>query len=535
MQTSQNTRSIRAKDAGEKTASRIRSILAARGFTLHQVARESERLYGPESPFSIPHTLYHSLSNSPSFGPSLPQTCALSRITGYRLEDWLVALGIDLGLLAALQAALPFRRTRLMDPAFDRISCLAGGFEELRVDPDPLGVVPLAQLVCWVPGPQPPNRRQDARQALFARIGCEDAFGFPEVLPGSIVRLNPTAASPGTPTAQNERPGLLLVEYDRGLWCGRFHVSGNGILHAAAPELAYAPVTLRCPQEARILGRVDMEIRWMRHFHRPDVPAELAGYRRPGTIEPAASSPGVLICRARLKAGLTLGEASRLSRRVAEALRDERYAIAQSTLSEYEVRNGPPRHLEKVLALCLIYGIRLIDFIVAGGCAAEHLGRVPIPGDLIAANSRTPRLPPPGPPGAGAFSGSVLRRFGPIPWFLGSYVAGLSGIPRPSLRDFFWLSVDQPYLPAYTGGCLVVLVDRRTKHPMRIPELPAWFQPSYVLLLRGGGYRCACCSLEDETLLLCPGTESGHAPEAYRAGQDAEVVGRIVALTRQIA
>jgi hypothetical protein len=120
---------IRERDAGERTAARIRSILASRGLTLHQVSAESERLYGKESPSCIPHTLYHSLATSPSFGPSLPQTCALSRITGYRFEDWLVALGIDLARIAGLQASLPLRRTRIIDPAFHRENIVMGGTE----------------------------------------------------------------------------------------------------------------------------------------------------------------------------------------------------------------------------------------------------------------------------------------------------------------------------------------------------------------------------------------------------------------------
>jgi hypothetical protein len=76
------------------------------------------------------------------------------------------------------------------------------------------------------------------------------------------------------------------------------------------------------------------------------------------------------------QAGLTLREASLLSRRVSQFLNDEQYAIAQSTLSEYEAQNAPPRHLEKVITLCLIYGFPLIDFAAASGTAPEDLGRM---------------------------------------------------------------------------------------------------------------------------------------------------------------
>ena len=123
---------------------------------------------------------------------------------------------------------------------------------------------------------------------------------------------------------------------------------------------------------------------------------------------------------------------------------------------------------------------------------------------------------------------------GEIPWFLGGPLAELSGISQPSLRDFFWLAGDHPYLPAHTEGSAAALVDRRKKRPVRLTSLPGWLQPAYVLLLRNGELCCACCSLDDLTLFLCPGPTSGIAPQFLRLGHDAEVVGQIVALARRI-
>jgi hypothetical protein len=70
---------------------------------------------------------------------------------------------------------------------------------------------------------------------------------------------------------------------------------------------------------------------------------------------------------------------------------------------------------------------------------------------------------------------------------------------------------------------------------VRISNLPAWLQPAYVLLLRGGEYRCACCSLDGEDLFLCPGSGKERVLEQLRLGRDAEVVGQIVGLARRIA
>ena len=127
----------------------------------------------------------------------------------------------------------------------------------------------------------------------------------------------------------------------------------------------------------------------MHRFESPSVPAEFATYRQPRTLEQVSLSPGVLVRRARRKAGLTLREASLLSRRVSQFLNDEQYAIAQSTLSEYEVQNVPPRHLEKVITLCLIYGFPLIDFAAASGMAPEDLGRSIIPAEFLPTSGTT--------------------------------------------------------------------------------------------------------------------------------------------------
>jgi transcriptional regulator with XRE-family HTH domain len=522
------------REAGERTATRIRSILASRGLSLHQVAVESQRLYGPGSVWSIPHTLYHSLENSPSFGPSLLQICALSRITGYRLEDWLAAVGIDMKELAGLQASLPFGRTRLIDPALDGKLFPAGDLEERRIDDELRAVTPLGRLFRW--GVPTASRRPGSvsDEVLFARIGCEDVFAFPELLPGSIVRLRPKSRCPlVTDGAAGSHPELLLVEENRGLWCGRFYLSGNGILHAVAPEIAYAPIALKYPQEAKILGCVDMEIRWMHRFEKPIVPRDLARHQPPQALESGASSLGVLLRRARTRAGLTLHEASLLCHRVAQALHDERYAIAPSTLAEYETQSTPPRHLEKALSLCLIYAVPLLDFARAAGTVPEHLGRQFIPRALLLPDRTA--VPPSARPDGAEPSSSLLPHLGATPWFLGSSLAEISGIPRPSLHDFFWLTGDQPFLPAYTEDSMLALVDRTKKSPARMPNRPAWLQPAYVLLLRDGEYCCACCGLDGEDLFLCPGKRSQRIPEPLRLGRDADVVGQIVALARNIA
>jgi hypothetical protein len=54
-------------------------------------------------------------------------------------------------------------------------------------------------------------------------------------------------------------------------------------------------------------------------------------------------------------------------------------------------------------------------------------------------------------------------------------------------------------------------------------------------MLRSGEYLCGCCSLDGKTLVLHPESEATRGPELLRLGQDAEVIGQIVALARHLA
>src|ERR1700691_2843840 len=95
-------------------AERIRSILALKGLTLYQVSQRSEKLYGRSSPYFLPHNLYFDLRGG-TFSPSIYQVFALSRITGYRLPDWVRLFGDDVENIARFQASLPSHRTILLD------------------------------------------------------------------------------------------------------------------------------------------------------------------------------------------------------------------------------------------------------------------------------------------------------------------------------------------------------------------------------------------------------------------------------------
>jgi hypothetical protein len=525
----------RANGTGESAAANLRRVLEARNLSLHRVSDESLRLYGTGSPSSIPHTLYHSLTTAPLFSPSLPQIAALSRITGYRIEDWLALFGIELTRLAGLQSALPLRRTTLIDPIFVRAGNSIAEPVEFTSSESPKAVLPFGKLVRRVTSPLSHQSSAEGH-SLFARVGSDDAFAYPELLPGSIVRADPQFnCAKLIASGRLGTPSLLLIEHDRGLWCGRFHVSESGVVHAASSKLAYAQIAFQFPREARVLGIVDTEVRWINRFEQPNVPRQFSRYWQPGLVDRQRMSLSVIVRRARSRSGLTLSEASELSRVVSQRLADPQFAIARATLAEYEVQNTPPRQLKKVITLCVVYGMRLMDFVAASGTAIEFLGQQPIPAEFMPECGSTPSPRPIEHRNGGPDTQPVLaNRFGEIPWFLGSSLPELSGISRPQLRDCFWLNGEQPFLPGYTRGSLLAVVNRRKKKPIRIGGLPTWQQPAFVLLLRNGDYLCACCSLHNKTIVLYPESQKTRGPEKLRLGEDVEVVGQIVALVRRI-
>ena len=172
-------------------AERIQSILALKHLTLYQVSQRSEKLYGRSSPYFLPHNLYFDL-RSGTFSPSICQFLALSRITGYRLPDWVRLFGADLENIARLQASLPARRTTLVDSSLADPYAWIPWFRNRIGDSPAPSVAPLGQLL-ERSGPKRLGFLSESnnRGFLYAKIGYQDALAFPDLFPGSIVRVNP--------------------------------------------------------------------------------------------------------------------------------------------------------------------------------------------------------------------------------------------------------------------------------------------------------------------------------------------------------
>src|ERR1700732_287484 len=95
-------------------ADRVRSVLLTRNFTIADVSRATQAQFPNDSRYHVPHNFYFQL-RSVGLSPTLHQLIALSRLSNYRLPDWLTLFGFHLDNISQLQAILPRPRTILLD------------------------------------------------------------------------------------------------------------------------------------------------------------------------------------------------------------------------------------------------------------------------------------------------------------------------------------------------------------------------------------------------------------------------------------
>jgi transcriptional regulator with XRE-family HTH domain len=517
-------------------AERIKSILETRGLTLYQVCRKAETIYGHASPYHLPHNLYYRLKLG-AFSPTLYQLFALSRITNYRLTDWLHVFGLDLTELPRMQTLLPVNRTILLDSSLVNPIALVPWFHDKSPNITIPAVAPLSQLLA----PRPTVRQGSLlkisnQRFLYAKIGLQDALAFPDLLPGSIVRVDPRLKG-GLPKAMripSDRP--FLVEDARGFCCCRLAAVGGNRILTISTQLPYAQVELELHAEVRVLGTVDLEIRPLTRIGQPNVPKEFANRWKPTRLPRRSTSLSQLLGAARLKAGLSLREASGFSRRIATMLDDPHYFMSPSSLSDYEARDTPPRDIQKIITLCAIYAVPFQTFLNTLDLSSEKAGQEPIPAHFV---SKMPseslgESPDPQEREDGRFLRELLRRGEDVPVFLRNAIANISGLSSPSLHNLFWIGGIENPLHRYLANGLLASVDLHKQKAIDSRSRPPWQQSLYVVIKRDGTYLCGPCAVENGTLVMHPDMEHLNLREQFRNRRDAEVAGQITAIARRL-
>jgi transcriptional regulator with XRE-family HTH domain len=528
-------------------ADRVRGILRAKGLTLYKASAIIRANYPREPGYHIPRNLYFQL-RSAAWSPTIQQLLALSQLTGYHLADWLGVFGFHLDGISRVQIRLPQPRTVLLDstvydphaniPWFrDRgASAVIPPIAPLSQLLEPTGSQLIAGLLTKAPSPY-----------VYAKIGRQDAYSFPDLAPGSIVRADTRFVR------RSERKGnaeltkaIFLVEHIRGICCCRLHFGTKNRITLRSTELPFASVELELGSQARILGIVDMEVRSLpsrkrrttRRCAEREVARDLARLWTPAPFVEgfAAKEAAFRIRYARGRAGLSLRQASEMSREIARAFEDRRYFASPGSLSEYEATSTPPRHIHKLFTLSILYSIRFRELLDWFGLEQNDTRTAAIPAEWMTPLTKsrgkevTPMIRGKGSPGG--FAGNTLKRLGELPLFLRESFASLSGLEGSSLRDVYWVGGNRETMHPLLNGSLFVILDRRKRRPRIFPRRGAWEQPLYLLRKRDGSYLMASCGMEDGAIVLHPYTDEFMPQERLRKTAEVDIIGEIVTVVR---
>jgi transcriptional regulator with XRE-family HTH domain len=538
---------FRAPRERQATAEAVRNIFRAKGFTLYRVAALSRARYPHQAAYHIRRNFYSQLRSGLS--PTFQQLLALSELTGYRLWDWLAVFGFSPGDIPRLQAVLPRPRTSLIDKDLVDPQGLLPFLRYRRPGAALPAVAPLSQLLEGSGShPAASLMARTRGDFVYAKTGTEDALAIPEVVPGSIVRADPRLVASLLPRMSSELSRhLFLIEHARGLSCGRLRVVGSNRIALDSPDAQPASLEFELGTEARILGVVDLALRFRpaagkRATSAPtdiEIPSNLREpSKRTGIEMPTGRQrPSELLKNARLRAGLSFRSASKLSREIAQTLGDDRYFASAGTLSDYEAGDKLPRHIHKLFTLSIVYSIAFRALPRSFGIEVDDGGRNAIVSETnvsLGLPASTRRIGRSNGEQSANFFESMQKQFGDLPLFLGSALSSLSGLLHISLRDIFWVGGQANPLHPALRGAVFVLVNRRSKKPRIFSTMPLWTQPLYLLQDRDGSYLAASCAIEGSRLVVYAYPLDFTERQPVRRQIDADVVGQIVGVARSL-
>jgi hypothetical protein len=512
----------------------VQAILASKGLTLYRASQESAHLYGRSSRYFLPHNLYYDLHNE-RYRPSVHQIFTLSRVSGFRFRDWLQVFGFDVENVTRLQVLLPSKRTIVLDTSLtDRNDWTPWVRSRASRDGVP-PIAPLSQLLQRTSPRRIDSVSEDNQRFLYAKVGREDAFSFPDLVPGSIVRVDRnvgTGVSRKHDLELSDR--IFLVEHCKGFCCCRIYSAEDGTIVPFADGLSYAQVALHCPKEARIWGAVDLEFRPLLSAEEPHVPKDLARRWKPRPL-PEQQDFGQLLKTARRRLRVSTRASAQTSHTIAELLKDGRYTTSSSSLSDYALSSTPPRDFQKIITLCSIYGLHFESVMGGIGINVAESGTEPMPERCLARSERAFKVEQFGE----VLHTGLLERLlndceNEVPFFFRDLLGYFSGSGHPSLDDFFWTGGVHDPLHPYLANSLLILLNRRRKTPVHFVSMPIWQQPIYMILMRDGRYLATCCGLEGDKLVVHLYGQDFHPSLEYRYHRDVDVVGQIVAIARRL-
>ena len=522
--------------AQDDRARRVRDILSRKQLSLLQVSVASAQIFGAGTPYHVAHNLYYDLRNR-RFTPNLHQFIALSSVSGYSLYDWLSTFGIRLDNIVRLQMQLPFPKTILLDANEYDLHAFIPWFEQKDRTVEP--IAPFNRLFLQTAlEPVDMLLRNNRKSFLYAKLGSEDTLPFPELLPGSVVRVEPLGDQTRLPdVAGGVSRHLYLLEHSGGLSCSRVRQIAPGRLVLVPSHRNGSDVELRLGSEVRVLGAIDMEVRRFQNlvfFPRSRVRTKW----RPEDLPPpghAASDLGHLISSRRQRNGLSFRQASTMSNLIAAKLGDEQYSAAFGSLSDYETINTSPRHVQKVLSLCILYSIDFWEFLRSAKLAIDKLGSEPISDDLAVhpGSALGPKHDRGKTRDDGTIHNNLVDQFAEIPYFLHHALSELCGMSRISMRDIFWIGNNGLNFQWPLRGAVLLVVNRRIKRPVVQESEADERRHVYLFTRRDGSFVCGRFR-RDRQIILVHETTDATARATMKLSSDAEIVGKIIACVRRV-
>jgi hypothetical protein len=523
----------------------MRQIFSTKGLTLYRVSQRSAEIFGHSSPYFIPQHLYLNLATE-NFSPSIHQLLALSRISNYRLCDLIAVFGFRLDDIPRLQLSIPWLRTVLLDTSvYDEDQWIPWFAERLPEFSLP-AIAPLGLLLksCT------PRRARELfalnkRRFLYAKIGREDVFAFPTLTPGSIARIDVRRKPDLLPVlGPSPNKDIFLVENGPTLNCGHLRGIDKDRIVLCSTHFPFTQVELTLGRSVRILGLVDAEIRPLIFQPVSEIAAGTPTSSKPTPAITPDPRGGLqqLLRMSRIRVGLSFRQASVLSRSIAGTLADQMYFTAAGTLSDYEGLSSPPRHIQKIISLCILYCIDFWTFLRAGGLPLDALGNDPLPDkmigrvgsprnqtcDEVASTKRLGRE-------SGGLLSTLIDQWEELPLFIKNALPTLTRLKGFSLSDIFWVGGNEDAFHPCLLGAEFVVVNRRAKTPVQLTARTEWEQPLYILLKRDGSFLCGSCTLQQGVLIIHPHSDRPQSTLRLRNGIDAEVIGQVTAIVRRLS
>jgi len=230
------------------------------------------------------------------------------------LVDWLALFGISLDDVSRFQVFFPSLRTVELDTRIYRRDALVPWLYDLKEADLSTPLAPLSQWVALGSRRRVDSISPGAKKTFrYLKIGTHDALAFPDLLPGSIVRVrDDLSALKRAPIGKTPGRTMFLVQHGKGITCSRLYRSESDKIVLCSRQLPYAPLDLTVGAESVVLGTADVEIRSVAAVRKPVVSAALERYRAPSPLSPASPrlTAGAFIQKARQSCGISFREAS---------------------------------------------------------------------------------------------------------------------------------------------------------------------------------------------------------------------------------